>query len=112
MKAYVGTKIIKAEGMSEQEFGRKYKGTTPEENQEDRSGYMIEYPDGYKSWSPTPTFEAAYREISDEEVRVISSAIVNGEKDKALPSCSGCVDEEGVCPSSYCHFYSNFRPKN
>ena len=72
MKAYVGTKIIKAVGMSENDFGRKYKGTTPTDNDDNRSGYMVEYPDGYKSWSPSPTFEDAYREVSDEEIQLLT----------------------------------------
>lgn len=75
MKAYIGTKIIKAVGMSKLDFERIYNGKDSEENADNESGYMVEYPDGYKSWSPSPTFEDAYREISDEEIQIINSTI-------------------------------------
>ncbi|MCK4813977.1 MAG: hypothetical protein KAT14_08585 [Candidatus Marinimicrobia bacterium] len=75
MKAYIGTKIIKAVEMGEREFDRKFKGKDLKEGQLSRTGYMVEYPDGYKSWSPKKTFEDAYREISDTEISIIDSTI-------------------------------------
>lgn len=75
MKAYIGTKVIKAVEMTNHDFGREFKGTKPEEGQLASRGYLVEYPDGYKSWSPKETFEAAYREISQEEIQVINSTI-------------------------------------
>ncbi|KKK50386.1 hypothetical protein LCGC14_3125560, partial [marine sediment metagenome] len=33
--------------------------------------YTVEYPDGYVSWSPKETFENSYREISEEEIKLI-----------------------------------------
>jgi hypothetical protein len=56
LKAYVGTKIIQAE---------------PQQHQDGREGYSVIYPDGYSSWSPKETFEAAYREISFHERQLI-----------------------------------------
>lgn len=56
MRAYVGTKIIQAE---------------PEEK-DGKPGYQVIYPDGYVSWSPKATFEAAYREISRAEAQLVS----------------------------------------
>lgn len=65
MKMYIGTKVIKAEPMTMKEaqkvLGRKIatlKPVTVEEN-----GYLVEYKDGYKSWSPKDVFEEAYREV-------------------------------------------------
>lgn len=46
MKKYIGTKIIKAQE-NEDEAGE--------------DGYLVEYEDGYKSWSPKKAFEDAYR---------------------------------------------------
>lgn len=66
MKAYVGTKIIKAEPMDEVTFLAVVKGLR-EANRETRPGYKVIYPDGYLSWSPKETFEIAYREITEEE---------------------------------------------
>lgn len=62
MKKYIGTKIVMAEPMTLTEaqkvLGRKLKPTTPEED-----GYLVEYKDGYKSWSPKSVFEGAYCEV-------------------------------------------------
>ena len=51
MKQYTGTKTIKAMPMTMTEaqkvLGRELKPATVEED-----GYLVEYKDGYKSWSP------------------------------------------------------------
>ena len=39
-------------------LGREIKPATDEED-----GYLVEYNDGYKSWSPKSMFEKAYREV-------------------------------------------------
>jgi len=57
MKAYIGTKIIQAEPAKHPESGE--------------DGYVVMYPDGYTSWSPKHTFEAAYREISFSERQLV-----------------------------------------
>ena len=76
MKAYIGTKIILAEPMGDYAFGRRFKGTTPSENEQSQTGYHVQYsnPDGtkYDSWSPTNVFERAYRELSDDEKELIN----------------------------------------
>lgn len=51
IKAYIGTKIVRA-------FRQAREG---------REGYAVIYPDGYESWSPRETFEAAYREVTPAE---------------------------------------------
>ena len=62
MKKFIGTKVIMAEPMTMTEaqkvLGRELKSTTVEED-----GYLVEYKDGYKSWSPNSVFEEAYREV-------------------------------------------------
>lgn len=65
MKKYIGTKVIMAEPMTmkkaQKVLGRKIatlKPVTVEEN-----GYLVEYKNGYKSWSPKDVFEEAYREV-------------------------------------------------
>lgn len=47
---YIGTKII----------------TAWPESRPNGEGYAVKYPDGYMSWSPKDTFEAAYRVIEGE----------------------------------------------
>lgn len=64
MKTYIGTKTVKAEPMTvaeaEKVLGRKIdmSGTTHPDEEE---GYLVEYEDGYKSFSPKEVFEKAYK---------------------------------------------------
>ena len=57
---FIGTKVIMAEPMTLKEaqkvLGRELKPATAEED-----GYLVEYKDGYKSWSPKSVFEEAYK---------------------------------------------------
>lgn len=61
MKLYTGTKTVKAMPMTmtkaQKMLGREIKPATVEED-----GYLVEYKDGYRSWSPKSVFEEAYRE--------------------------------------------------
>lgn len=65
-KQYTGTKTIMAAPMTKTEaekvLGKSITPATPDEN-----GYLVEYPDGYRSWSPASVFEAAYR-VSETHV--------------------------------------------
>jgi hypothetical protein len=58
MKPYIGVKLVLAEPMNlvdaEELLGRKIKPGNEE-------GYLVEYEDGYKSWSPKEAFEKAYQ---------------------------------------------------
>lgn len=60
MKQYIGTKIVKAMPMTmtkaQKMLGREIKPATVEED-----GYLVEYKDGYRSWSPKSVFEKAYK---------------------------------------------------
>lgn len=71
LTSYIGCKIIKAEPMSSCEFNSKIKGVPNIENCENAPGYLVVYPDGYKSWSPKNVFEEAYRKISVQEEKLI-----------------------------------------
>lgn len=63
MKQYTGTKTIKAcpmkLGEAEKVLGRAI-DTSAVENREEQEGYLVEYEDGYRSWSPKSVFEKAY----------------------------------------------------
>ena len=71
MKSFIGCKIVQAEPMRKKWFEERVKGNKYPENQEDIDGYLVVYPDGYKSWSPRNVFQKAYREISDSEKDLI-----------------------------------------
>lgn len=64
MKQYTGTKTVKAMLMT---MGEAYEhkllkeGVKPSERETYKAGYLIEYEDGYQSWSPAETFEQAYK---------------------------------------------------
>lgn len=63
MKKYIGTKQVMAAPMT---YGQAYKEGLIRENAyveeyDERPGYLVEYADGYKSWSPADVFEAAYK---------------------------------------------------
>lgn len=62
MKKYIGTKIVKAKPMTITEaqkvLDRELKPATLEED-----GYLVEYKDGYRSWSPRSVFEGAYEDF-------------------------------------------------
>lgn len=60
MKKYIGKKSIMASPMlksnAERVLNRSLSGAKGGED-----GYLVEYEDGYQSWSPKETFEAAYK---------------------------------------------------
>ena len=60
---YIGTKVVKAKPMDMTEaqkvLGRELNPVTNEED-----GYLVEYENGYISWSPKSVFLEAYHELS------------------------------------------------
>lgn len=69
MQQYTGTKVVDACEMSrkqaEEVIGRKMRADSDEID--DECGYLVVYPDGYKSWSPKKVFEATYR-VSENHI--------------------------------------------
>lgn len=80
MKKYLGVKMINAQPMSECGFINKIKNEDVPSDREDRPGYLVEYEDGYKSWSPKEVFEKAYREISNLTFGLAIEALKMGKK--------------------------------
>lgn len=63
-KSYVGCKMVFAYPMTLGEYN-EYRGwVIPENEDPKREGYLVEYADGYKSWSPKEVFEKSYLEVS------------------------------------------------
>lgn len=60
MKKYIGKKSIMASPMSKSDAERVLNRKLSEAKGGEE-GYLVEYEDGYLSWSPKETFEAAYK---------------------------------------------------
>lgn len=60
MKKYIGKKSIMASPMSKSDAERVLNRKLSE-SKGGEEGYLVEYEDGYRSWSPKETFEAAYK---------------------------------------------------
>lgn len=67
LNAYIGAKIIKAKSMSRDEFDREFKHVETDNSRENEPGYLVVYPDDYKSWCPQHVFEGAYRRVTNKE---------------------------------------------
>ena len=56
-KTYIGAKIVRAH--------------VADRNDRGVDGYVVIYPDGYTSWCPKDVFERTYREMSEDEKRLV-----------------------------------------
>lgn len=77
MKKFIGTKVIMAEPMTMTEaqkvLGRELKPATVEED-----GYLVEYTDRYKLWSPKSVFEEAYHEADSVDFGIAVALLKAG----------------------------------
>lgn len=64
MKMYIGTKMVHAEPASK----------------DGEDGYLVQYTDGYQSWSPKDVFENAYREYTALPFGLALEALKRGIK--------------------------------
>ena len=89
MKQYIGTKIVQAEPARRFWFEKGETLVVPDSEELPKKvvdasvcdiGYMVVYPDGYKSWSPKDVFEAAYRETSGMNFGLAIEAAKMGKK--------------------------------
>ncbi len=67
---YLGVKMIEAEPMTNIEASMVL--DRPVGTEDESAGYLVSYPDGYRSWSPRDVFESAYFPLADEAGRKIS----------------------------------------
>lgn len=63
-KQYIGVKIITAEPMKLSEFAEANNHMLNPDTA-DQDGYLVIYPDGYRSWSPKEIFEGAYMPLEN-----------------------------------------------
>lgn len=73
LKTFIGVKMIQAKPMNYHQFLSEIKNVNEavakhEVYGEDKGGYLVVYPDGYKSWSPKDVFEKAYFQLDRDNV--------------------------------------------
>lgn len=71
MDHYVGCKIVAAKPMDECAFLAAFRNEDVA-NRETRPGYLVIYPDGYKSWSPKNVFDTCYRKVTVDEYDLLT----------------------------------------
>ena len=64
MNRYIGTKAINAKPMSRQAYNDLRGWAVPADENPADDGYMVIYPDGYRSWSPNDQFEKYYMKVT------------------------------------------------
>jgi len=64
METYIGTKMLEAEPMTLGAYNNFRGWKIPDNEDPTTPGYLVCYPDGYKSWSPAAIFESAYLKLS------------------------------------------------
>ena len=80
MRGYIGTKLILAKLMTRGEYN-EYRGwPVPEGEEAGDEGYLVQYEDGYQSWSPKDVFEKAYREYGGMTFGLALEAAKKGYK--------------------------------
>lgn len=112
MNFYIGSKQIQARPMNLGDYNKHRGWTIPEDEDPGCEGYLVVYPDGYQSWSPAETFEAAYLVMdgdgskitermvdkftlgyqvsrSGEKTTVVTARLANGYE---ITETSSCVD--------------------
>lgn len=75
MKHYIGTKTVLAQPMTKGEAHDEqllHAGTIPTPEERTEPGYLVEYEDGYRSWTPKAPFDRAYRiaETPQDRMRI------------------------------------------
>lgn len=82
-KLYTGTKSVLAAPLTRTDAASHLGRNLKSENSDEEEGYLVQYEDGYQSWSPKSTFEKAYQpsgtfvermriELADLHNRIVS----------------------------------------
>ena len=64
VKTYIGTKISNCKPMTREVYNDFRGWKVPEDEDGSDAGYIVQYEDGYISWSPEAQFKDAYRETN------------------------------------------------
>lgn len=108
-KTYIGCSLVQAEPMTLGSYDA-YRGCSTPPTHHGQSGYLIVYPDGSESWSPSETFDNSHfhienessiglldvqrfikktESISFEKTTIVKSTLANGFE---ILESSSCVD--------------------
>lgn len=63
VKTYIGAKVIYGKPMNRVEYNNFRGWDLPADEDGSDEGFIVQYLDGYVSWSPAEQFDEAYREI-------------------------------------------------
>lgn len=80
MEKYLGIKLVDAKRMSKESFESYKNGKLPSITENQTSGYMVKYPNGYESWCPKEAFEEANRSIKNMTFGHAIEALKKGYK--------------------------------
>lgn len=58
---HIGSKEVTGSQMNLGEYNRYRGWLIPADEDPNKDGYLVKYPDGYESWSPAKQFEESYR---------------------------------------------------
>ena len=58
---YTGTKTVYAAPLNRADAASRLGRNLKSDNNDEEEGYLVQYEDGYQSWSPKSTFEKAYK---------------------------------------------------
>ena len=75
MEEYIGTKIVKAEPMNLGDYNNYRGWVIPEDEDPEREGYLVKYPDDYVSWSPKEIFEEAYVRTENNKLAITAKGM-------------------------------------
>ena len=75
MEEYIGTKIVNAEPMNLGDYNNYRGWTIPEDEDPEREGYLVKYPDDYISWSPKEVFEEAYVRTENNKLSITAKGM-------------------------------------
>ena len=73
-RTYVGTKALFGQPMTLGDYNAYRGWVIPENEDPNREGYLVQYPDGYVSWSPKEVFDASYQEMTISHIPSQSEA--------------------------------------
>lgn len=103
MKQYIGTKMILARPMTRGAYNEYRCWTIPANENPEDEGYLVQYEDGYVSWSPKDVFEKAYRETTGMPFGLAIEAAKMGKK----IARSGWNGKSQYVELAYCISYKN-----